>query len=341
MKRSNLLIKGISPGDLDIGLFVIIPGSWLKHRFLRSQFALHSMSQLEQLVKAGLKEVWVDPSRSDKAALQSWNEKRENSGCSDTWNSETLIPKDLSLVLRDTRMKAEQKAEAIHGHSREMMRRLLQAPTVENIDAAKNAIRKIADSVLSEPSVAKALVCITSHDFYTFTHSVSVGVKGLLVARELFPESSQKVLQDYAIAFFLHDLGKVDVPHHIINKTGQLTDQEMDVMRRHPQAGFEKLRKAGEISESTRVIVLQHHERPDGRGYPNHLKASDIHPLARICTCVDVFDALTAKRSYKRALRSDEALKILEKEIIAPGEQSLLHAVVHTLMPDQAPILPK
>jgi len=117
-------------------------------------------------------------------------------------------------------------------------------------------------------------------------------------------------------AFFLHDLGKVRVDPAIINKPGRLTEEEMSKMRIHPYQSYKILEESGHLSHECKVITMQHHEREDGSGYPRRLKGDEIHDYARICCIADVYDALTAVRSYKKALSPFDALKVMKEEMI-------------------------
>jgi len=117
--------------------------------------------------------------------------------------------------------------------------------------------------------------------------------------------------------FFLHDIGKVNVDEAIINKQGKLTEEEMDMMRKHPARGFKLLNDTKQITIESRLIVLQHHERDDGRGYPRRLRGEDIHIYGRICSVADVFDALVSKRPYKSKLKPFDALKLMKEEMLA------------------------
>lgn len=116
-------------------------------------------------------------------------------------------------------------------------------------------------------------------------------------------------------AFFLHDLGKVKIDQEILNKPGKLTEEEMEEMRRHPGHGFRLLHATKQLSEECRIIVLQHHERSDGSGYPRGLREGEIHSYGRICSVADVFDALTSDRPYRKALPPFDALKLMRSEM--------------------------
>jgi putative two-component system response regulator len=117
----------------------------------------------------------------------------------------------------------------------------------------------------------------------------------------------------------LHDIGKVAIPDHILHKPGKLTDDEFEIMKQHTVIGgnllYELYRKKQSVRlEVARDIVLYHHERFDGRGYPHGLKGKDIPLCARIMAVADVFDALSSERCYKPAFSREKCRCIIEEE---------------------------
>jgi cyclic di-GMP phosphodiesterase len=112
---------------------------------------------------------------------------------------------------------------------------------------------------------------------------------------------------------FLHDVGKIAIPDRVLLKRGHLTRQEYELMKRHPVVGDELCRTVRSL-EAVRPIVRHHHERLDGRGYPDALKGDHIPLLAQIVSIVDVFDALTTDRPYRRALPATTAYQIMRDD---------------------------
>jgi putative nucleotidyltransferase with HDIG domain len=111
---------------------------------------------------------------------------------------------------------------------------------------------------------------------------------------------------------YLHDLGKVRVPHEILNKPGRLTEEEFDVIRRHPEWGIELLATV-DFPWDIKPIIRWHHEKYDGSGYPDRLVGDEIPLAAQVICIVDVYDALTTTRSYRPAMGSAEALARMEE----------------------------
>ena len=120
-----------------------------------------------------------------------------------------------------------------------------------------------------------------------------------------------------AMAAAMHDIGKIKIPDHILNKPGRLTDEEYEIMKRHSAYGAEIIRKTtGDIEEKDYItiaynIARYHHERYDGKGYPDGLKGEDIPLEARIMALADVYDALISERVYKKPFTAEKAWEII------------------------------
>lgn len=339
------MIKNVRVVDLKVGMYVIIPGTWMNHPFPRSQFQIKTERQIKEIKKCGFYELQVDLAKSYlptkptsntdslQQRLQTTLEESEKIpegeiGPPKKWTPETLVPAGLLEAIEDKKLDPVTKATAVYKHSLDMMSRLLESPTAENIHTSKEAIKSITNMILSDDSTSYNMLRITAHDFYTYTHSINVGVTAVMLAKELFQHSDNHDLEELGSGFFLHDLGKVNVDPRIINKPGHLTEEEMNQIRTHPYQGYKILKEASALSEESKYIVMQHHERNDGTGYPKHLKGCDLHIYGRICHLADVFDALTAERSYKRAMSSYQALKLMRDEMPGHFDKQMFESFV-------------
>ncbi|HXK44857.1 MAG TPA: HD-GYP domain-containing protein, partial [bacterium] len=122
------------------------------------------------------------------------------------------------------------------------------------------------------------------------------------------PEKKVKILRETAL---LHDIGKLGIGEHILQKTEPLTEEEWKIIKTHPVVGEEILRPVF-FEKDAMEIVKQHHERFDGKGYPDGLDKNDINLLARILSVADAFDAMTSARAYRKPLSIPEAMKELK-----------------------------
>ena len=161
------------------------------------------------------------------------------------------------------------------------------------------------------PLLRTLLSALAGHDAYTYRHSLRTVRLSLLIGREC--AVTGPALRDLCLGALVHDAGKVFVPAGVLHKTGRLTPAEWEAVRRHPQEGARLLRGALPSAVAARRVVLQHHERWDGRGYPAGLGGEAIDLCARVVAAADAFDAMTSERPYRRALGHGEAAAELRR----------------------------
>lgn len=336
--------KKVKLKELRVGMYINLPLSWLAHGFIKNKFEIDSAGLLKKVQAQRLEFVYVDYDKSniseplpsdtptvESLAYISHNDTiidPKNEAAPEDWSSSSVVPEELIEAIEDKSLSPEKKSEAIYHHSIEMMKRLLESPTAKNIHASKQAISSMTDLILSDDKTADRLLRITSHDYYTYTHSVNVGVTGLMLSKALFKNSDAHDLHELGAGFFLHDLGKTMVKPEVLNKPARLTEAEMRHVRIHPYQGYKILERANELSEECRLIVMQHHEFVDGTGYPRKLKGDEIHLYGKICGIADVFDALTAERSYKKAMPTFDALKLMKKQMISHFDEELFNSFI-------------
>lgn len=297
---------------LSTGLF-----SWFKHPFYKSSFLVEDEEQRIKLISSGIREVAIDTSRSKAVQeIETMSHAEISEPAPAGWNPQKNMSEKLITTINNDSLSPQEKAQQVYQDSLSLMYNLFQSPTAKNIIENKKTISKIVDFILSEDTTSLNLLKLIHHDFYTYTHSVNVGVLSVSLAKRLYANDPHTNMHELGAGFFLHDLGKVMISSAILNKPGPLDEKEKKLMRSHPGQSYVILKKAGQLSLECGVIAMQHHEREDGTGYPKRLKGDEIHDYARICCIADVFDALTAERSYKKAKTTFEALQIMKEQMI-------------------------
>ncbi|MBF0399770.1 MAG: HD-GYP domain-containing protein [Magnetococcales bacterium] len=320
--------KLVAVDALQIGMYVKLQDDSIKGTGLEKAFFITDPGQLRQIRGLSLRygKVYVDldrqwqPSPIDDMSHAAESEKRETSVVEPESSPEQAQQNSVDRIKQaasDPSMEPKKKAAAVYQSAREIMQTLFECPTAEFIKDTKEAVGSLVDMVLEDEEAANALIKVTQHDYYTYTHSVNVGTLSICLAKKLFQtDTASHDMRELGAGFFLHDLGKVRVEKEILNKPSRLTEAEMKRMRIHPYQSYKILQESSQLSEECRVIAMQHHERDDGTGYPLRLKGEQIHVYGRICCIADVYDALTAKRSYKEAMPPFEALKIMKNEML-------------------------
>lgn len=188
------------------------------------------------------------------------------------------------------------------------------------VERVKDWVSNTIDIIIREKS-ASAIIKMLSYDYYTYTHSVNVSVLGLLFSRYLNMKCED--MNALGVGLLLHDIGKTQVSSQIINKKGKLTDEEFREMKTHVASGTEILFHVGGIEDVAFFPVMQHHERMNGMGYPNGLQGNAIHEYGKIAAIMDVYDALTTRRSYSDARNPFAALKIMRDEMRGSFDEEL------------------
>jgi HD-GYP domain-containing protein (c-di-GMP phosphodiesterase class II) len=133
------------------------------------------------------------------------------------------------------------------------------------------------------------------------------------------------------VAGLLHDLGKIDLDHELLNKAGKLTPEEFDIMKTHPEKGYKRLESEPDLNHRILNGIRYHHERPDGRGYPEGLAADEIDDMAKIVAIVDAYDAITSDRVYQKARSHHEAMSILWRMRDKQFDAYMVEAFIHFL----------
>jgi HD-GYP domain-containing protein (c-di-GMP phosphodiesterase class II) len=180
------------------------------------------------------------------------------------------------------------------------------------VAVAEKLGRELTTLLAGNNVLPRDLYCLARHDFNTFTHITNVASYGVILADRLgLCDDSQ--FEPLAKAAILHDLGKRFIPASILAKPAKLDAEERVIIETHPQRGYEELCTRGDMSFDQLMIVYQHHERFDGKGYPVGSQGEEIHPWARMLAIVDVFDAMTGIRPYRRACSPQEAMEYISK----------------------------
>ncbi len=177
------------------------------------------------------------------------------------------------------------------------------------LDKIENAAEEMVQSILRNSDALISLCQIKGHDEYTYMHSVNVGVLVASLAHAMNYHSNE--LLHVGIGGILHDIGKMRVPEQILNKPGKYADWEYEIMKQHPEHGLSLIEDKKNIPQLSRLIVIQHHERYNGKGYPYGLCGTQINEVGLMAAVADVYDALTSDRVYRAAWTPQKALALI------------------------------
>lgn len=173
----------------------------------------------------------------------------------------------------------------------------------------QDVISKVVNQVLNVKDAPVQISDIRTQDGYVFAHSVNCCLLATLIGARMNYEA--RFLHVLATGALIHDIGLVAIPRAILKKPGALTDEEYSSVKKHPAIGYELFRRSKMFSERVGEVILSHHERYLGQGYPGGLREKEIPSLARIVMVADVFDALTSDKVYRLAYPVHKAMEML------------------------------
>lgn len=187
---------------------------------------------------------------------------------------------------------------------------LSKAMSIERLGKQfRDIVEDILEEIKHHDDALSMLTEIHSFDSYVFDHSLNVTIYSLGLALALGLSKNQ--LREIGLGAMLHDIGKMKIPESILNKPGQLTDDEFEMMKNHSEEGYRLLKDIPGFPLVSAHIAYQHHERLDGSGYPRGIEGHEIHLYGKIVAIADVFDAVTSNRVYRAAMLPHEALELL------------------------------
>jgi putative nucleotidyltransferase with HDIG domain len=301
-----------------VGMYVnSFCGSWLQHDFFRTSFLIDSPKIVERLRASGLEAVMIDPSRgvapvarSAAGAAPLAPEALAQAPAEPVAEVTPDAPKEAKPKPLAPLSQEMDKARDVTRMVRNTVESLFRdAQLGRNLDAQRidTAVRSVHESLDRNPGALLSLVRIKRADEYTYMHSVAVSALMAQLAKTLGMDDAAQ--HQAATAGLLHDIGKVGVPNEILNKPGRLTEDEFTAVRNHPRNGYELLARGGEFDDVALDVCLHHHERIDGRGYPDRLKGDEITLFAKMGAICDIYDAISSNRPYKSAWTPFESLR--------------------------------
>jgi HD-GYP domain-containing protein (c-di-GMP phosphodiesterase class II) len=243
----------------------------------------------------------------------------------------TYLNDHMRDVLADPQLSPRRKAAVLYDAAQAVIEEVLaKPPTREQLKRGKNVVRATVDFMRAEDFRIEDLLRTISCDFYAYTHSINVVAYTVGLAQRT-GVSDHATLREIANGALLHDIGKQGLDPEVVRKKDGLSKGEWDLVRRHPEEGYELLAKRDSLGEVALDIVLHHHERLDGAGYPDRIGGGEISPYVRMVSIADVFDALTTDRYHQGARNTFEALSIMHQEMRPELDMDLLRAFVEMM----------
>ncbi len=225
----------------------------------------------------------------------------------------------------------KKKAAEVFTEAVDTVKHMVQAmhfDQVASMRRANSVIQNMVDNILDNRDALMGLTSLKMYDEYTFAHSVNTSI--LAVSLGTFLSFDKPQIAALGVAALMHDIGKVNIPHDIINKPGKLTEQEWDQVKRHPVNGALILANVPGVSKLTIVAAFEHHQHGGARGYPQVGGDYQRHPFSQIVALADAYEAITAARVYYSSqMPPNESIRILIKNRSATCDPVLIKAFVN------------
>lgn len=282
-------------------------GNWLSHDFLHNQFLIEDDDTAKKLKSSKIKTVIIDTDKGCDVVTENQRTiPKPETKVPDLKNNKPLFPETTAADIQFAHKTYKVASRAI----KDLMNDVRAGKELKPEDAQETA-ENIISAIDRNPHAINAATRIKSRDEYTFQHSI--GVAALLTGFAKKTGFDLQEIEQIAIGGIIHDIGKIHVPDSILNKPDKLTDEEFILMKKHVVFSEEILKSHNHFTTIESDIALQHHERPDGKGYPFGLAGDEISKIGYMSAIVDVYDALSTKRVYKEAWEPTTALKNMVK----------------------------
>ncbi len=282
-----------STRDINFDVFLKLSEENVAHVFSRTTGL--DYKRLAQYIQKGVKELYIRRADED--------------------DYKAFISRSAHAIFNDPNTPPEKKIATLLNMTEQNMAELFTSVAVseEMAESSQKVIRNYVDLMIQRPQTLAIILKLVSHGDYLYYHSIATAIFSMFIAKAS-GQLNTRMMELVGMGGFLHDIGSTQQPKDIVCSPSELTDEQWKVMRDHPRIGLRMIENTPTIPDEVRYIVYQHHERPDGKGYPNGIFGPVIFYPAKIVSLADAFSALISKRPFRPAFTVEEAIGILKSE---------------------------
>lgn len=323
--------KKINVNEARLGMFIdSFCGSWINHPFWKKSFLLDQQKDLDAIWACSTKELWIDTDLGldvetatvpDSEPADSGEKKPEND------KKQEGVEVEPPVVLSDE----IKRARKIYSQGRVAVTELFGMACNQEelrIDSALILVDEIRRSTARNQNAFLSLTRSKAVDDYLNLHSIAVCALMIMLGRQM--EMDHETLISLGLAGLLHDIGTAGITAKLIDKSGKLTQEEYDIVKTHPKQGWEML-KAHKLDNIVRDVCLHHHERMDGKGYPDGLSADSLSLFARMAAVCDTYDSLISDSYHRKGISPANAIRQMAKWQEDQFDKPVFHAFVKTM----------
>ena len=327
--RDTLMKKKINIKDVRLGMHIdSLCGSWIDHPFWKKSFLLDQQKDLDSLLVCGTQELWID---TDLGVDVESAVAPDSPSDAEAADSGAKIPEKIEpgppVILSDE----IKRARKIHSQGRldvtDMFSRACNKEELR-LDRALILVDEIRRSTARNPNAFLGLTRSKSKEDYLCLHSIAVSALLILLGRNMGMD--HETMLSLGLAGLLHDIGNIGLPEDLVNKPGELSQEEYNIVKTHPRRGWEILREHN-LDNIVLDICLHHHERVDSTGYPEGLPVDSLSLFARMAAICDTYDSLISDSYYRKGISPANAIREMTKWLEGQFDQKIFHAFVKTV----------
>ncbi len=322
------MLRKISVHELLPGMYVVdLHKRWLEHNIWQKRFAIRDEAHVQKLIAEGIGEVSIDTEKGvDLPPLPVVRLNQSEGRFESLAERVRHVPRQVSLG--EERRRASRLLGEASGTVSDLM---LAARAGREVDAARlePIVGKMIESVKRNPDALVPLARLKQIDVYATEHAVATA--SLIIALGHQQGLAQPELERLALGTLVKDVGQVAIDARLMSKPGMLSQAEYSVVQSHVEEGLAVLEATTRLSETAIAVVLEHHERYNGCGYPCRMVGDEISPAGRMAAIVDAYDAMTSDRPYRPAISPSHALRQLYDQGGTQFDPALVAAFVKTI----------
>jgi HD-GYP domain-containing protein (c-di-GMP phosphodiesterase class II) len=322
------MIRKIPVRDLLPGMYVVdLHKRWLEHNIWRQHFRVRDDGQIARLVEEGIVEVSIDTARGlDVAQPERPKSPPPGSQYRSLADLKASRPRQVSLA--EERRRAVLLLREANDHVVDLMQ---AARGGRHVDAARlePLIGRMLESVQRNPDALAPLARLKQSQHYDTEHAVATAALIIAFGRQQGLPAPE--IEKLALGTLLKDIGQAAIDARLIGKPGMLSQAEYSLVQSHVEEGLAVLEATARLPETAVAVVLEHHERYNGCGYPYRMAGDEISLAGRMAAIVDTYDAMTSERPYRAALSPSDALRQLFDQSGSQFDPALVAAFVHTV----------
>ena len=302
------MIKKIKVTQLKPGMFIHdFNCRWIEHPFFSKKLLIKDNRIISKMLKYGISEVYIDTARGSDV-VDGLNEKEV--GCSIQAGLKKIAKTETEYIkhvpIHEELLRAKQIKNEAKSVIQRMMHDLKMGRQIK-LEGVNSILDEMFDSISRNKDALLFLLRFREKDEYTYMHSVSVAA--LIIAFCNFLGLGREEINKAAIGGLLHDIGKMKIPLRILNKPDRLSEEEFREMKNHVIYGRNIVSHIKGIDPISLFIISEHHERYNGTGYPYALKGENISKFGQMAAIVDVYDAITSNRCYRKGIEPAEGIR--------------------------------